>query len=60
VSCGGERGSAEYLLDRGADLNWIGFDKLTPARCRSSERCGRTRELGRHARIAARRAGEWG
>jgi ankyrin repeat protein len=21
---------AEYLLDRGADLNWIGWDDLTP------------------------------
>lgn len=27
---GGEPGSAEYLLARGADLNWIGHDGLTP------------------------------
>lgn len=27
---GGQRESAEYLLHRGADLNWIGFDNLTP------------------------------
>jgi ankyrin repeat protein len=27
---GGERKSAEYLLGRGADLNWIGYDGLTP------------------------------
>jgi ankyrin repeat protein len=27
---GGQRGSAEYLLDRGADINWVGFDELTP------------------------------
>lgn len=27
---GGQRASAEYLLQRGADLNWIGYDKLTP------------------------------
>ena len=27
---GGQRRAAEYLLDRGADLNWIGFDNLTP------------------------------
>ena len=27
---GGQRLSVEYLLDRGADINWIGFDKLTP------------------------------
>jgi ankyrin repeat protein len=27
---GGQRSSAQYLLDRGADLNWIGHDELTP------------------------------
>jgi uncharacterized protein len=27
---GGQRGTAEYLLERGADLNWIGWDKKTP------------------------------
>ncbi len=27
---GGQRETAEYLLDRGADLNWIGWDGLTP------------------------------
>jgi hypothetical protein len=27
---GGQRGAAEYLLARGADLNWIGYDNLTP------------------------------
>ena len=27
---GGRRQAAEYLLDRGADLNWIGWDELTP------------------------------
>jgi hypothetical protein len=27
---GGQRASAEYLLDRGAEINWIGFDRLTP------------------------------
>jgi hypothetical protein len=27
---GGQRESAEYLLARGADLNWIGYDGLTP------------------------------
>lgn len=26
---GGQRETAEYLLDRGADINWIGFDRLT-------------------------------
>ena len=28
---GGQRAAAEYLLDRGADLNWVGYDGLTPA-----------------------------
>lgn len=34
---GGQRGSAGYLLARGANLNWIGYDGLTPldAACRS-------------------------
>jgi ankyrin repeat protein len=27
---GGQRSSAQYLLDRGADLNWIGHNELTP------------------------------
>jgi ankyrin repeat protein len=27
---GGQRVTAEYLLDRGADLNWIGYDGLSP------------------------------
>lgn len=27
---GGHRHVAEYLLDRGADLNWVGWDDLTP------------------------------
>lgn len=27
---GGQHGAAEYLLDRKADINWIGYDKLTP------------------------------
>ena len=27
---GGQRGAAEYLLARGADLNWIGWGDLTP------------------------------
>jgi uncharacterized protein len=27
---GGQRSTAEYLLDQGADLNWIGYDKHTP------------------------------
>jgi ankyrin repeat protein len=27
---GGQPQTAEYLLNRGADINWIGYDKLTP------------------------------
>jgi uncharacterized protein len=27
---GGQRETAEYLLKRGADRNWIGYDHLTP------------------------------
>jgi ankyrin repeat protein len=27
---GGQRPAAEYLLGRGADLNWVGYDRLTP------------------------------
>jgi ankyrin repeat protein len=27
---GGQRGAAEFLLARGADPEWIGYDKLTP------------------------------
>ncbi len=37
---GGQRKAAEYLLARGADLNWIGHDGMTPldvARQRSAE-----------------------
>jgi uncharacterized protein len=31
ASChGGQRNTAEYLLNRGADINWIGYDDLTP------------------------------
>jgi hypothetical protein len=27
---GGQSAAAEDLLDRGADLNWVGYDKLSP------------------------------
>jgi ankyrin repeat protein len=30
---GGQLETAQYLLARGADLNWIGYDKKTPLNC---------------------------
>ena len=27
---GGQQAGAKYLLERGADLNWVGYDRLTP------------------------------
>jgi ankyrin repeat protein len=27
---GGQKEVAEYLLNRGADINWVGYDRLTP------------------------------
>jgi uncharacterized protein len=27
---GGQKGTAEFLLDSGAELNWVGWDELTP------------------------------
>jgi ankyrin repeat protein len=27
---GGQQATATYLLERGADLNWVGYDKLSP------------------------------
>ncbi len=27
---GDQRAAAEFLADRGADLNWVGYDNLTP------------------------------
>ena len=41
---GGQREAAEYLLDRGADLNWIGWDDLTPWTWPSGRRA-RTRRM---------------
>jgi ankyrin repeat protein len=38
---GGQQAAAEYLLERGADLNWVGYEGLTPldaaTRSRASE-----------------------
>jgi ankyrin repeat protein len=27
---GGQKPAAQFLLDRGGELNWIGYDQLTP------------------------------
>lgn len=35
---GGQRISAEYLLSKGADRNWVGFDRLTPLGAASRSR----------------------
>ena len=35
---GGQQPTAEYLLDRGADLNWVGHDGKTP--CDAAHECG--------------------
>ena len=35
---GGQQPTAEYLLDRGADLNWVGYDGKTP--CDVAQECG--------------------
>ena len=29
--CGGQLSTAEYLFERGADMNWIGYDRKTPS-----------------------------
>jgi len=54
---GGQRGTAEYLLSRGADLSWVGWDGLTPLD--AAERHGATdlanwlRALGARSATAA-------
>jgi hypothetical protein len=56
---GGQRSSAEYLLDRGADLNWIPFwEELTPL---DAARRSEARDLTAWLRErGARSAGEAG
>jgi ankyrin repeat protein len=39
---GGQRESAAYLLERGANINWVGFDDLTPL---EAARRGKAAEL---------------
>jgi hypothetical protein len=41
---GGQQQTAEYLLNRGADMNWIGYDTLTPL--------GAAKRTGAHALVA--------
>lgn len=41
---GGQQEVAEYVLNRGADINWIGYDKLTPL--------GAARRTGANALVA--------
>lgn len=47
---GGQRHTAEYLLGQGADLNWVGYDQLTPlaaaVRSEAHELAGWLREQG--------------
>ena len=50
---GGQFTTAELLLDRGADINWIGFDGLTPLdAARRSGANGEPSSLGSEAREA--------
>jgi ankyrin repeat protein len=37
---GGQQAVARYLLDRGADVNWIGYDGLTPLDAATRNRAG--------------------
>jgi ankyrin repeat protein len=41
---GGQQHVAEFLLDRGADINWVGYDNLTPL--------GAARRTGANALVA--------
>jgi ankyrin repeat protein len=51
---GGHRQVAEFLLDHGADLNWIGWDELTPLD--AAERSGATELVAWLRRRGARSA----
>lgn len=52
---GGQCATAEYLLDRGADLNWIGWNDLTPLD--AAERAGAT-DLAEWLRTRGARSAE--
>ena len=53
---GGQQAVAQYLLDRGAELNWIGHDGKTP--CDVAEECGNDTLVQSLRARGARRAAE--
>ena len=53
---GGQRAAAEYLLARGADLNWVGPNQLTPLD--AAERSGATELAAWLQSRGAKRAGD--
>jgi ankyrin repeat protein len=53
---GGQRETAEYLLDQGADINWIGHDKLTPVDAAGRSDAHHLADSGAPA-VACRRTG---
>ncbi len=58
---GGHRHVAEYLLEHGADLNWVGWDDLTPldtaARSHDDELVGWLRSVGAKSAAEVARGG---
>jgi ankyrin repeat protein len=54
---GGQRESAEYLLARGVDLNWVGYDRLTPMdaanRSQATDLAAWLRSQGAKSNVAA-------
>jgi hypothetical protein len=58
---GGQLVAAEYLLERGADINWVGYDDLTPLdAARRSEASDVVEWLIRHGAKPASEPGERG
>jgi ankyrin repeat protein len=53
---GGRREVAEYLLSRGADLNWLGYNGQTPLDV--AQKCGREGVVAWLTSLGAKRAGE--
>jgi ankyrin repeat protein len=55
---GGQREAAEYLLERGADLNWVGYDDLSPLdAARRSEATDLASWLEQHGAKTAQKRG---